>query len=131
MSPPSVLPCPLTPPYAAICALFFFLPSSAIHLLCLALRYGMPLYPFAMPFLPSDLSYLLPYLRLACRHVLIPVLHFAQPSLNPSTMCRLSSCPPYLPELGIPNGFRYFGITGGTFRYRNTEYNIGTDTGTE
>ena len=34
-------------------------------------------------------------------------------------------------ELGIPNEFRYFGTTGGTFRYRNTEHNIGTDTDTE
>ena len=24
--------------------------------------------------------------------------------------------------------FRYFSTTGGTFRYRNTEYDIGTDT---
>ena len=38
--------------------------------------------PFAMPFLPSDLTYLLPYLRLARRHVLIPVLPFAQPLLT-------------------------------------------------
>ena len=36
-----------------------------------------------------------------------------------------------LPELGIPNEFRYFGATDGTFRYRNTEYNIGTDTDTD
>ena len=27
--------------------------------------------------------------------------------------------------------FRYSGTTGGTFTYRNTEYNIGTDTDTE
>ena len=34
-------------------------------------------------------------------------------------------------ELGIPNESRYFGTTGGIFRYRNTEYNIGTDTDSE
>ena len=35
------------------------------------------------------------------------------------------------PDLGIPNEIRYFGAIGGTFRYRNTEYSIGTDTDTE
>ena len=45
-----------------------------------------PCGPFAMSFLPSDLPYLMPYLCLACRHVLISVLPFAQPSANPSTM---------------------------------------------
>ena len=31
-------------------------------------------------------------------------------------------------ELGIPNEIQYFGTTGDTFRYRNNEYNISTDT---
>ena len=34
-----------------------------------------------MPFLPYDLPYLLPYLRLARRHVLVPVLPFPSPLL--------------------------------------------------
>ena len=45
-----------------------------------------PCAPFAILFLISDMPYLLPYFRLARRHVLIPVLSFAQPSANPSTM---------------------------------------------
>ena len=28
----------------------------------------------------------------------------------------------------MSNEIRYFGTTGGAFRYRNTEYSIGTDT---
>ena len=70
---PSVQPFPLTSPFSAICALFFFLPSSAIHLALpcpplWALRYAQgkpsamacPGAPFAMPFICSEQPYLLP-----------------------------------------------------------------------
>ena len=76
------LPCHLRP--ILLSSLFRYPPRPA-----LPSTMACPCAPFAVPFLPSDLPYLLPYLRLLPyrRHVLTPVFPFAQSSANPSTMC--------------------------------------------